>query len=111
MQAVDGGSVVELADLPFAEILRERSGHRVFVDNDVNSLALADWMFGLGQGASSLVTVAIGTHVGAGIVLDGVLLRGRLNTAAEIGHVAVSPTTASYLRRRGLPATCTPAAA
>jgi glucokinase len=89
MQAAEGGWVAELVDVPLAAILRERSGHQVFVDNDVNTLALADWMFGPGRGASSLVTMAIGTGIGGGIVLDGTLLRGRLNTAGEIGHVAV----------------------
>jgi glucokinase len=90
MLAADGGFVGELANLPLAAMLRQRSGHPVYVDNDVNTLALADWMFGPGQGASSLVTVAIGTGVGGGIILDGTLLRGRLNMAGEIGHVSVS---------------------
>jgi glucokinase len=90
MQAADGGWAPELVDLPLAAILRERSGHQVFVDNDVNALALSDSMFGPGAGAATLVTMAIGTAIGAGIILDGTLMRGRLNTAGEIGHVAVS---------------------
>ena len=58
----------------------------------MNALALGEWMFGLGRGASSLVTVAIGTGMGAGLILDGRLVRGHLHGAGEIGHLAVSLT-------------------
>lgn len=90
MRSMDGGWVSELGDLPLASLLRERSGCPVFVDNDVNALTLAEWTWGLGRGAASLVTVAIGTGMGGGIIVDGTLIRGHLNTAGEIGHVAVS---------------------
>lgn len=90
MRSMDGGWMSELRDVPLASLIRERSGHIVFVDNDVNALALAEWTWGLGRGASSLVTVAIGTGIGGGIIVNGALLRGHLNTAGEIGHMAVS---------------------
>jgi predicted NBD/HSP70 family sugar kinase len=90
MRPMDGHWVSELGDIPLASLIRERSGHVVFVDNDVNALTLSEWMWGLGRGASSLVTVAIGTGIGGGIIVDGALIRGALNTAGEIGHVAVS---------------------
>jgi glucokinase len=90
MRSIPGAWVPELAEVPLAALIRDRSGHPVFVDNDVNALTLAEWMFGCGRGASSLVTMAIGTGIGAGIVLDGALLRGSLNTAGEIGHLPVS---------------------
>jgi len=78
--------------VPLMSLLEERTGHRVFVDNDVNALALAEWMFGAGRGASSLVTVAIGTGIGAGLIVDGALVRGHVAGAGEIGHLAVSLT-------------------
>ena len=82
----------ELSGVPLMSLLEERTGHRVFVDNDVNALALAEWMFGAGRGASSLVTVAIGTGIGAGLIVDGALVRGHVAGAGEIGHLAVSLT-------------------
>jgi len=90
MRAMNGAWVSELGDLPLAALIRARSGHAVFVDNDVNALTLAEWMFGHAVGASSLVTMAIGTGMGAGIVLNGALVRGHRGGAGEIGHMAVS---------------------
>src|SRR6266850_572798 len=71
-------NVPELAELPLAAMLRERFGLPVFVDNDVNALALAEFFFGVGRGVSSLVLLAAGTGFGAGLVLDGRLIRGAL---------------------------------
>jgi len=90
MSWTPGAWLPELDDVPLASVIGERTGHRVFVDNDVNALALAEWMFGAGRGASSIVTMAIGTGVGAGLVLDGTLVRGHLGAAGEIGHLSVS---------------------
>jgi len=80
----------ELGDVPLAALIQERSGHPVFVDNDVNALTLGEWMFGLGRGAASLVTLAIGTGMGAGLIVDGHLIRGHHHSAGEIGHMSVT---------------------
>ncbi|PYO01395.1 MAG: glucokinase [Candidatus Rokuibacteriota bacterium] len=82
-------NVPELAELPLAAMLRERFGLPVFVDNDVNALALAEFFFGVGRGVSSLVLLAAGTGFGAGLVLDGRLIRGALGFAGEFGHTPV----------------------
>src|SRR4030095_12903621 len=92
MRAVPFPWLADLGDVPLAAVIRERSGLPVFVDNDVNALTLGEWTFGLGRGTSSLVTVAIGTGMGGGLILDGRLVRGHLNSAGEIGHLAVSLT-------------------
>ena len=84
-----GAWLPELDGVPLPSVLGERTGHRVFVDNDVNALALAEWMFGAGRDAASIVTLAIGTGVGAGIILDGTLIRGHVGAAGEIGHLSV----------------------
>jgi glucokinase len=81
--------VPELADRPLAAALASRFGVPAFVDNDVNALALAEWQFGEGRGAGSLVVLAAGTGFGSGIVLDGVLVRGARSLGAEFGHTPV----------------------
>jgi glucokinase len=81
--------VPELAGLPLREMLAERFGLPVFLDNDVNALALAEHFFGRGRGVRSLVVLAPGTGFGAGIVLDGRLVRGAHGFGGELGHAPV----------------------
>lgn len=81
--------VPELAGRPLARVLAARFGVPAFVDNDVNALALAEWRFGAGAGASSLAVLAPGTGFGSGLVLDGRLVRGARGLGAEFGHTPV----------------------
>src|SRR5213596_303843 len=81
--------VPELAGRALAAELAERFGRPAFVDNDVNALALGEWMFGAGRGTRSLVVLAPGTGFGAGIVLDGRLVRGAAGFGGELGHTPV----------------------
>src|SRR3989442_1762965 len=78
--------VPDLAGQPLAAILGQRFGLPVFVDNDVNALALAELLFGLGRGAHSLVVLAPGTGFGSGIVLGGPLGRGGHPFGGDVGH-------------------------
>src|SRR5881409_2030461 len=75
--------------VPHAAELAERFGRPAFVDNDVNALALGEWMFGAGRGTRSLVVLAPGTGFGAEIVLEGRLVRGVAGFGGEFGHTPV----------------------
>lgn len=79
----------ELAGAPLGRMLGDRLGVPVFVDNDVNALALGEWTWGAGRGTRSLVVLALGTGVGGGIVLDGRLHRGQAGFGGELGHVPI----------------------
>ena len=92
MRSIPSGWLSELGDVPLAALIQERTGHLVFVDNDVNALTLGEWTFGAGRGADSLVTLAIGTGMGSGLLLGGRLVRGHHHSAGEIGHLSVSLT-------------------
>jgi glucokinase len=63
----------------------------VVVENDANAMAWAEHRFGAGKGQPDLVCVTVGTGIGGGIVLDGVLFRGRFGIGAEFGHMQVVP--------------------
>ncbi len=80
----------ELAGTSLAAVVEGRLGLPVFVDNDVNVLALGEWMFGAGKGTLSLVVLALGTGVGGGIILDGRLHRGHGGFGGELGHVPIN---------------------
>jgi glucokinase len=64
-------------------------GVPVAVDNDVNVGTLAEHRLGAGKGADNLLGVFAGTGIGAGVILDGELRRGRTGAAGEIGHMIV----------------------
>lgn len=59
----------------------------ISVQNDVDAHALGEYRFGAGREASSLLTVAVGTGVGGGIVLDGRSWNGGHHVAGEIAHM------------------------
>lgn len=82
--------VPDLRHQPLGPRLAERFGLPVFVDNDANALALAEYTFGLGRGTRSLVVLAPGTGFGAGIILDGRLVRGAHGFGGEFGHAPVN---------------------
>jgi glucokinase len=75
-----------------ADALAESTGARkVLVDNDVNVGTLAEYRLGAGRGQDNLIGIFVGTGVGGGLILDGVLRRGPTGFAGEIGHMAVRP--------------------
>ncbi len=78
-------------DLPLRDLLQSRLRCRVYIDNDVNTLTLAEKWFGAGQGIENFVTVTIGRGVGAGIVVNGQFYRGHGGGAGEFGHTIIDP--------------------
>ncbi len=74
---------------PLGEELGKRLDLPVRVDNDVNTFALAEWMWGAGRGARNVVFLTLGTGIGSGIIVDGKLLRGAHGFAGEPGHATL----------------------
>lgn len=75
-------------DLPLRDLLAERLGVAVVLENDVNVAALAARAL---AGADDVVYLSVGTGLAAGLVIDGRLRRGEHGAAGEIGHVPVDP--------------------
>jgi glucokinase len=78
-----------LADIAFGDVMAERLGIPVFVDNDANAAALAEHRAGAARGSSEAVVLTIGTGIGGGLILGGELYRGAVGAAAELGHVVI----------------------
>jgi predicted NBD/HSP70 family sugar kinase len=68
-----------------ADLLEGALGRPALLENDVNALALAELGYGVGAGADHVVYVAIGSGIGAGLVVHGRLVRGAHAAAGEIG--------------------------
>jgi glucokinase-like ROK family protein len=67
-----------------------RYGAPVWVDNDVNVLALGEWQSGVAAGHDDVVVIKIGTGIGAGIISGGRLHRGAQGSAGDVGHIQVT---------------------
>ena len=78
-----------LSDIVFADVMRERLGLPVFVDNDANLAALAEHRGGAAEGCSEAVLLTVGTGIGGGLILRGQLYHGSIGSAAELGHMVI----------------------
>ncbi len=61
----------------------------VRLDNDVNTIAVAERLFGPGRGANEFIVVTIGRGIGLGVVIGGEIYRGVHGGAGEFGHVSI----------------------
>lgn len=78
-----------LAGEPLASDLTNALGAPVIVENDANAAAWAEHELGAGQGASEMLFLALGTGLGAGLILRNSLYAGHLGFAGEAGHITV----------------------
>jgi glucokinase len=82
---------IPLADVPLREVLSDRLGVPVFVDNDATVAALAEAHDDtMTMVARDLVMITIGTGIGGGLVLGGRIYRGATGGAGELGHTIVA---------------------
>jgi glucokinase len=80
---------IPLQDLPLRELLTERAGLPVYVENDASCAALAEAFRDGHMAVPHLVMFTVGTGVGGGLVLNGRLYRGASGTASEVGHTII----------------------
>ncbi len=96
---VDAGVVIATSylmgwrDVPLRALLEARLGVPAAVENDVNTAAIAESQIGAGRGVRDFVFLAVGTGIGAGIVLNGRLFHGMNWSAGEIGYLLVPGTS------------------
>ncbi|WP_308492264.1 ROK family transcriptional regulator [Microbacterium terrisoli] len=92
--AEQGVGVVDSTQLrwnqvPLGEQMRRALGLPVVVENNVNALTVAEQLYGQGRDFRNVLVVTVGNGVGAGLVADGVIVRGRAGGAGDLGHVPV----------------------
>ncbi|WP_040688542.1 ROK family protein [Nocardia vinacea] len=78
-------------DTPVAQRLTERLELPVILEHDANAAMWAEYRFGAAAGGHNSVLVAIGTGIGAALLIDGELYRGTHGVAPELGHLQVVP--------------------
>ncbi|NLI21033.1 MAG: ROK family protein, partial [Clostridiales bacterium] len=72
--------------LSWTQAMADRLSAPCVLENDANACALAEWRWGAARGASSMIFLTFGTGLGAGIILNGDILRGATGDAGEVGH-------------------------
>ena|SRR5436190_442073 len=78
-----------LEEVPFRDLMSERLGLPVAVDNDSTVALIAEHRFGAARGVSHAALIALGTGIGGGLLLDGRIYRGADGLGAELGHIVV----------------------
>ena len=76
---------------PIREAFAGEYAAPVFVDNDVNVMALGEHWSGVAKGVDDMMFVKIGTGIGSGIIIGGHLHRGTQGCAGDFGHICVDP--------------------
>jgi glucokinase len=87
-----------IVELPIGRRLSDALGLPVQADNDATCAAWAEHQLGAAEGADTTLLVTLGTGIGGGLVVDGLLVRGANGFAGEIGHMVVDDG--------GIPCTC-----
>lgn len=78
-------------DVPISEMARKIFGTQVYLNNDANAAAMAEYLYGEFRGTRNLVYLTCSTGMGGGIIAEGVLLQGASDGAGEIGHHILDP--------------------
>ena len=100
---IRSGSINYTCNLPLRNVPLRKLFHRylsipLYIENDANCAALAEYLVGAGRDSKRFVTVTLGTGVGAGIVHNGKIYHGANGMAGEVGHMVI--------QRDGLPCPC-----
>jgi len=78
-----------LANFPLRKYLKEFYHHPVYIDNDANVMALAEYKFGVAEGYENCICITLGTGIGSGVIIEGKLFRGSSFVGPEFGHTTI----------------------
>lgn len=93
------------ANLPLKQLLSERYSHTIHIANDGHMAALAEYMFGQLQPNYNILLLKMGQGIGAGIVLDGSVIRGDSFSSGEVGQIVVAEENGRLLKLESIAGT------
>ena len=82
-------SMFNFSERPLAEILTEKIGHPVCIDNDTRAMTYGEYMQGCVTGEKNIIFVNISWGLGIGIIIDGKIYTGKSGFSGEFGHINV----------------------
>jgi glucokinase len=83
---IEAGNLAGWQDVPLRDVMASALGVPAWVDQDANAAALGERWRGAAKELNSYVFLALGTGIGAGMVINGRLRRGFHNSAGEVGN-------------------------
>ena len=87
--------------VPISRIFKDEFKVPVYLENDANAGALAEWLFGAGKGVRNMIFLTFGTGLGAGLILDGRLYTGTNDLGGEVGHIRLAEDGPIGYHKRG----------
>lgn len=82
-------SMFNFSESPLAEVLSNKIGFPVCIDNDTRAMTYGEYMKGCVTGEKNIIFVNVSWGLGIGIVIDGKIYTGKSGFAGEFGHVNV----------------------
>ncbi|MHC4712125.1 MAG: ROK family protein [Planctomycetota bacterium] len=76
-------------NVPVIEYVSNKTNLKAVLENDANAAAYGEYWAGAAKGARSMVMFTLGTGIGGGIIVDGKLIHGNTDCAAELGHIII----------------------
>jgi glucokinase len=95
--ALDNGNITIFSNIrvfdnyPLADDIFNTFQIPTYVDNDANNAASGEFLFGVGKGKKHFILVTLGTGIGAGVYINGVIYKGANGGAGEVGHMVIVP--------------------
>jgi len=89
-------------NLPLASRFSSRYNVPTIIENDVNTITLSESLVGAGRGHSNLVSILIESGIGAGIILNGQLVRGETSHFGEIGFFEIGDYISNIYKLKNL---------
>jgi glucokinase len=89
---VGSNNLPEFDHYPVRDVIEQKLGARVILENDANAAAMGEQWMGAGRGVDDLVLITLGTGIGGGIISGGKILHGVDGMAGELGHMTVVPS-------------------
>lgn len=80
---------LDFKNVPLVSLMEEKTGKKVFIENDANAAAYGEFKAGAAKGSKSAIAITLGTGIGGGIILNGRILHGFNFAGAELGHTVI----------------------
>jgi len=88
---VGSNNLPDFENFPVRDVIEQKLGTKVILENDANAAALGEKWMGAGRDVDDLILLTLGTGIGGGIISNGRVLHGHVGMAGELGHMTVVP--------------------